>query len=54
MAALWILILVVTTYLLTIAIVVVGQQVHVIAGVALFAASLYGAYQLFQRRLTRL
>lgn len=54
MAALWILLLVLVTYILTISIVVVGQQVHLIAGIALFAAALYGAYKLFQTRLTRL
>lgn len=54
MAALWILLLVLVTYILTISIVVVGQQVHLIAGVALFAAAIFGAYKLFQTRLTRL
>jgi len=54
MAALWILLLILVTYLLTITIVVVGQQVHLLAGIVLFAAALYGAYKLFQTRLTRL
>lgn len=54
MAAIWILLLVLVTYILTISIVVVGQQVHLIAGIALFAAALFGAYKLFQTRLTRL
>lgn len=54
MAALWILLLILVTYILTISIVVVGQQVHLIAGVVLFAASMYCAYKLFQTRLTRL
>jgi hypothetical protein len=54
MAALWILVLVLITYLLTISIVVVGQHVHLLAVIELFSASLYGAYKLFQTRLTRL
>ncbi|MFN4985171.1 MAG: hypothetical protein ACK5BQ_00535 [Ignavibacteria bacterium] len=54
MAALWILLLILVTYLLTISIVVVGQQVHLIAGIVFFAAALYGAFKLFQTRLTRL
>ncbi len=54
MAALWILLLILVTYLLTISIVVVGQQVHLIAGIVLFAAALYGAFKLFKTRLTRL
>jgi uncharacterized membrane protein len=54
MAAFWILLLVVATYLLTISIIVVGQQVGVLAGVIMFALSVFGAYRLFQRNLTRL
>jgi len=54
MAALWILILIVATYLLTISIVVIGQEIHLIAGIIMFAAAMYGAYRLFQSHLTRL
>jgi hypothetical protein len=54
MAALWILILIVATYLITISLVVIGQEVHVTAAIALFVGVAYGAYKLFQARLTRL
>ncbi len=54
MAALWIAVLVVSTYLITISIVVIGQEVHPLAGLALFVGTAYGAYKLFQARLTRL
>lgn len=54
MAAIWILVLVTVTYLLTIAIVVIGQEVHPLLGVVLFGLSAYGAYKLFQMRMTRL
>lgn len=54
MAALLILTIAISTYLISIAVVVVGQEVHVLAGVALFALVAYGAYKLFQARLTRL
>lgn len=54
MAALWIVILIVATYLITISIVVIGQEVHVAAALALFVGVAYGAYKLFQARLTRL
>lgn len=54
MAALWILVLIVATYLITISLVVVGQEVHFSVAILLFAAVAYGAYKLFQTRLTRL
>lgn len=54
MAALWILILILATYLITISLVVIGQEVHVTAAIALFVGVAYGAYKLFQARLTRL
>lgn len=47
-------VIIVVTYLLSITIVVVGQEVNVFAGVALFIAVAYGAFKLFQMRLTRL
>jgi len=54
MAALWIVVLVVCTYLVTISIVVIGQEVHPLLAIVVFAATVYGAYKLFQARLTRL
>lgn len=54
MAALWILILIVATYLITISLVVIGQEIHVTVALALFLGVVYGAYKLFQTRLTRL
>lgn len=54
MAALWIIILVVCTYFITISIVVIGQEVHPLVAIVAFALAVYGAYKLFQARLTRL
>ncbi|MEY3387116.1 MAG: hypothetical protein RIR53_1927 [Bacteroidota bacterium] len=54
MAALWILALVLATYFITIMVIYVGQEVHVLAGAALLAICGFGAFKLFQRRLTRL
>lgn len=54
MAAIWIVILVVCTYFITISIVVLGQEVHPLVAVVAFVATTYGAYKLFQARLTRL
>jgi hypothetical protein len=54
MAAFWIAVLVVSTYVITISIVVIGQEVHPLAALGLFVGTLYGAYKLFQTRLTRL
>ena len=48
MAALWILILIVATYVITISLVVVGQEIHFAVAVVLFAGVAYGAYKLFQ------
>ncbi len=54
MAVLWIVLLVSFTYLVTISIVVAGQEVHPLLAVAVLAVTIYGAYKLFQARLTRL
>lgn len=54
MAVLWIVVLVACTYLITISIVVIGQEIHPVAAIVVFAAAVYGAYKLFQSRLTRL
>ncbi len=54
MAVFWIILLVSFTYLATISIVVVGQEVHPLLAVVVLAITTYGAYKLFQARLTRL
>jgi hypothetical protein len=54
MAALLILSIAVATYLIAITVVVVAQEVHLLAGIALFALIGFGAVKLFQSRLTRL
>lgn len=54
MAALWILALIGITYVVTIIVIYVGQEVHALAAAALLALCGYGAFKLFQSRLTRL
>mgnify|MGYP000213686351 FL=1 len=54
MAALVILLIAVITYFLTITLVVVGEEVHPLVSAALFIVVGYGAFRLFQSRLTRL
>lgn len=54
MAAIIILIITVVTYFLTITLVVVGEEVHPLVSALLFGVIGYGAYRLFQSRLTRL
>jgi hypothetical protein len=54
MALIWILIITVATFLLTISLVVVAQEVHPIAGFVAFAAIAFGSFKLFQHRFTRL
>lgn len=54
MAAIVILVIAVITYFLTIALVVVGEEVHPLVSALLFGVVGYGAYRLFQSRLTRL
>jgi hypothetical protein len=54
MAALWIIAIATATYLLTITIIVVAQEVHWTVGAALAALVGYGAFKLFQLRLTRI
>lgn len=54
MAALWILALIFVTYVVTIVVIYVGQEVHTLAAAVLLAACGYAAFRLFQSRLTRL
>lgn len=54
MAALIIIAITVATYLISISVVVIAQEVHLLAGAALFIVVGYGAFKLFQARLTRL
>lgn len=54
MAALIILLIAAVTYFLTIALVVVGEEVHPLVSAVLFVVVGYAAYRLFQSRLTRL
>ncbi|GMV52387.1 MAG: hypothetical protein IAE64_05140 [Flavobacteriales bacterium] len=54
MAAVWISLLTVCTFVLTISAIVIGQETHPIVGFVLFAGIIYGAIKLFQRRITRI
>ncbi len=54
MAALWIIIIAVTTYLVTISLVVLGQEVHPIVSVVIAIGAIYGAVKLFTSRVTRI
>ena len=54
MAALLIASIAIATYLIAITVVVVAQEVHLLAGIALFGLVGFGAFKLFQARLTRL
>lgn len=54
MAALWILALILITYVVTIIVIYVGQEVHTLAAAVLLGVCGYSAYKLFQSRLTRL
>lgn len=54
MAALWILVIAVTTYLVTISLVVLGQETHPLVSVVIAVAVAYGAVKLFTSRVTRI
>lgn len=54
MAALIVLVIAAVTFILTISLVVIGQEIHPIAAIVLFAVLCYGAYWLFKQRLTKL
>jgi hypothetical protein len=52
MAALWVLLIAVAAYIITITLVVIGQEVHPLLSVVLFLVVAYGAVKLFQARVT--
>lgn len=54
MAFLWIALIAVLTFVITISIVVIGEEFSPIVAALIFIAVGYGAYKLFQTRLTRL
>lgn len=54
MAAVWILLIAVATFLVTISLVVIGQETHPLISIVAFGALIYGAIRLFQMRVTRL
>ncbi|MFM8770606.1 MAG: hypothetical protein ACKOE4_01085 [Candidatus Kapaibacterium sp.] len=54
MAAIWILALILITYVVTIVVIYDGQQVQTLAAAVMLAICGYSAYKLFQSRLTRL
>ncbi|MBN9399205.1 MAG: hypothetical protein J0I17_03415 ['Candidatus Kapabacteria' thiocyanatum] len=54
MTAIWIALIAIVTYTVTIGLVVIGQEVHPVVAILLFALVSYGAFKLFQTRLTRL
>jgi len=54
MAALWILLIAVVTFMSTISLVVIGQEFSPWISVVIFIALIYGAIKLFQMRVTRL
>lgn len=54
MAAVWILLIAVVTFLITISLVVIGQETHPLISIVAFGVLIYGAIRLFQMRVTRL
>lgn len=54
MATLWIALIAVSTFVITISIVVIGEETHPLVAVLAFVVIGYLAYKLFQTRLTRL
>lgn len=54
MTFVWILVIAVVTFVVTISLVVVAQEVHIGVAALAFAAIIYGVYRLLQARLTRL
>ena len=54
MAALWITLITVVTFLLTISLVVIGQEFHPLISIGLAAIIIWGAIKLFQKRVTRI
>lgn len=54
MALLWITLITMATFLLTITVVVISQELHPVAGFATFALVVWVAFKIFQNRFTRL
>ncbi len=54
MAAVWIILISAFAYIITIALVVIGEDVHPLIAVVLFAVIVFGAYKLFTSRVTRI
>lgn len=54
MAALWIFLLSVATFFVTISLIVIGQETHPLVSVVIFGLVAVGAIKLFQMRITRL
>ncbi len=54
MAAVWIFLIAVVTFLITISLVVIGQETHPLISIVVFCALIYGAIRLFHMRVTRL
>ena len=54
MAALVVLVIAAITFIVTISIVVIGQEIHPLVAIGLFSALCYGSYMLFKKRLTKL
>ena len=54
MAALWIIVITVITFLTTITLVVVGQEFHPAVSVVIAVGLIYAAVRLFKARVTRI
>ena len=54
MAAFWILLITVSTFIITISLVVIGQEFHPLISVVLAAGLVYGGIRLFKARITRI
>jgi len=54
MAALWIGLIATTVFLLTISLVVIGQEFHPLISVVLAAGLVYAGIRLFKTRITRI
>ena len=54
MATVWIFLIAVLTFFITISLVVIGQETHPVVSILLFAAVIFAAVKLFQARITRL
>lgn len=54
MASLWIGIIATTVFILTISLVVIGQEFHPLISIVLAAALVYAGIRLFKARITRI